>query len=141
MCFYSRVEISNDRKQYSVCMQQRRHPSEATRPVGDVYLNCTHRVSRALQTSGGDVAQLVECQTGTPPTQVRFPGAARDFSPRVTFQCRLSYDVRTPPCAIACMYICALVKDPEVHVRVRWIMETLKHTACTVGWVLSLIHI
>ena len=28
---------------------------------------------------GGNVAQLVEHLTGTPPTQVRFPGAARDF--------------------------------------------------------------
>ena len=27
------------------------------------------------------------------------------------------------------------VKDPVVHVRVRWIMETLKIPACTVGWV------
>ena len=40
---------------------------------------------------GGDVAQLVEHRTGTPPTQVRCPDAARDFSPRVYFQCRLSY--------------------------------------------------
>ena len=28
---------------------------------------------------GGDVAQLVECRTGTPLTQVRFSGATRDF--------------------------------------------------------------
>ena len=48
---------------------------------------------------GGDVAQLVEHRTGTPPTQVRFPGAARDFSLRVNFRCRLSYGVRdTPVC-------------------------------------------
>ena len=67
---------------------------------------------------GGDVAQLVEHRTGTSPTQVRFPGAARDFSPRVNFQCRLSYGVRTPPCAIACNYDCVHVKDPVVHVRV-----------------------
>ena len=46
---------------------------------------------------GGDVAQLVEHRTGTPLTQVRFPGAARGFSSRVNFQCRLSYGVRTPP--------------------------------------------
>ena len=31
--------------------------------------------------------------------------------------------------------ISAHVKYPVVHVRVRWIMETLKHPACTVGWV------
>ena len=74
---------------------------------------------------GGDVAQSVEHRTGTSPTQVRFPRAARDFSPKVNFQCRLSYDVRTPSCAIARIYICAHVKDPVDHVRVRWIMETL----------------
>ena len=81
------------------------------------------------------VALLVEHRTGTSPTQVRFPVAARDFSPRVNFQCRLSYGVRTPLCAIAYIYVCMHVKDPVVHVRVRWIKETLKHPACTVGWV------
>ena len=30
-------------------------------------------------------------------TRVRVPGAARYCSPRVNFQCRLSYDVRTAP--------------------------------------------
>ena len=75
----------------------------------------------------GDVAQLVGHRTGTLPMRVRFPGAARDFfPPRVNFQCRLCYGVRTPPCAFACIYICSHVKDPVVHVRVRWIMETLK---------------
>ena len=49
----------------------------------------------------GDVAQLVEHWTGTLLMQIRFPCAARDFSLRVNFQCRLSYSVRTPPCAIA----------------------------------------
>ena len=76
-----------------------------------------------------------EHRTGAPLTQVRFPGAARDFSPRVNFYCRLSYGVRTPPCAIACINICVHVKDPVVHVRVRWSMETLKHQECTVGLV------
>ena len=87
----------------------------------------------------GDVAQLTERRTGTPLTQVRFPGPSRDFSPRVNFQCRLFwYGVSTPPCAVACINICAHVNDPLVHVRVRWIMETLKHPACTVGWVARL---
>ena len=84
------------------------------------------------------VAQLAEDGTGTPPTQVRFPGAARDFSSGVNFQCRLSYDVRTPLCATACIYICVHVKDPVIYVRVQWIMEELKHPACTVGWVTRL---
>ena len=54
---------------------------------------------------GGDVAQLVQHPTGMSPTQVRFPGAARDFSPRVNFQCSLSYGVCTSLCAITCIYI------------------------------------
>ena len=87
---------------------------------------------------GWDVAQLAEHRTGTPPTQVRFPGAARNLSPRVNFQRRLSYGVRTPPCAMACINIYAHVEDPVVHVRVRWIMETVNHPACTVGLVARL---
>ena len=94
--------------------------------------------TKGLQLHVGDVAQLVEHRTGTLPTQVQYPSAARDISPRVNFQCRLSYCVRTPPCAIACIYICAHIKDPVVHIRVHWIMKTLKHTACTVGWVARL---
>ena len=66
---------------------------------------------------GGGVAQLVKRRTGTPLTQVRFPGAARDLCPRVNFQCKLCYGVRTPTCAIACVNICAHVKDPVVHVK------------------------
>ena len=88
----------------------------------------------------GHVAQLVEHQTGMLPKQVRFPGVARDFSPMVNFHCRLSYGVHTPQCAITCIYICLHVKDPIVYVRVQLIMETLKHQACTVGWVAQLCH-
>ena len=43
--------------------------------------------------------------------------------------------MHTPPCAIACINIC---KDPVVHVGVWWIMETLTHPACTLGWVVRL---
>ena len=95
-------------------------------------------VWNSTSTKGGDEAQLVEHRTGTLPTQVRFPGTPREFSPRVNFQCRLSYGVRTPPCAIACIYLCAHVKDPIVHDKVRWLKETLKHPACTRGWVARL---
>ena len=84
---------------------------------------------------GGDVAQLVERQTSMALRQVWFPGVKRDFSPRVNFQYRLSYGVHTSPCAIACVNICVHIKDPVVHVRVLWITETVKHPACTVGWV------
>ena len=78
---------------------------------------------------------MVERQSGTPLTRVRFPSAARNFSPRVKLKRRLSSGVRTPPCAIASISICTHVKDPIVQVRVRWTIETLKHSACTLGWV------
>ena len=73
----------------------------------------------------GDVAQLVEHRTGTPLTQIRFPGAAKDFSfsPGVDFQCMLSSGVRTTPYVMACINVCAHVIAALVH---RWIMETLK---------------
>ena len=70
-----------------------------------------------------------------PPTQVWFPDAARDFSPWVNFQHRLSLWCLYSLCATACTYTCVHVKDSVVHVRVCWIMETLKHPACTLGWV------
>ena len=37
------------------------------------------------------------------------------------------------PCAITRMNICVHVEDPVVHVRVWWIMETLKYPECTVS--------
>ena len=68
-------------------------------------------------TGGGDVAQSVEHRTGTPLTQVPFPGAARDFCPRVNFQYGISYCVRSPSCAIAYIYIRRHGKDPVVNVK------------------------
>ena len=76
---------------------------------------------------------MVEGRTVTPLRQVRFPGAARDFSPTVNSQCRLSFGVRTPSCAIACINICTRVKDPVLLVRVRWIMATQTYPARTVS--------
>ena len=73
-------------------------------------------------------------RTGMRPMHVGFPGGASDFSPESTFGA-LSCGFLAPPCAIACIYIWAHVKDPVSHVRVRWNMETLKHPACTVGMV------
>ena len=57
------------------------------------------------------------------------------FSQRQLSVQTLFCSVRTPLCAVACINICVHVKDPVVHVWVWWIMETLKHPACTVGWV------
>ena len=48
--------------------------------------------------------------------------------------------MQTLLCAIAYISICAHVKDPVVHVKVRSIMETLKHPICSVGWVTRLCY-
>ena len=58
---------------------------------------------------------------------------------QLSVQTLLRVSVR-PRCAIACINICVHVKDPVFHVRVLWIMETLKKKkpACTVGWVARL---
>ena len=46
--------------------------------------------------------------------------------------------IRTPLRAIACINIGAHVRDHIVRVRIRWVLEALKHPACTVGWVARL---
>ena len=45
--------------------------------------------------------------------QVRVPSAARNFSPRVNFQHRLSYGVHTAPVCNCLHNICAHVKNPK----------------------------
>ena len=66
------------------------------------------------------IAQLVERPTEKPgaiQTRVRIPGTTRDFSPRASFQCRLSYGVRTVsvrcPCAVPYINICVHIKNPK----------------------------
>ena len=54
---------------------------------------------------------MVECQTKKLDTilaRAQFSGAARNFSPRVKYQCRLSYSVRTAPVCIQMpQHLCA----------------------------------
>ena len=46
--------------------------------------------------------------------QVRVPGEARDFSPKVKFRCRLSYWCPySPPRAVACFNMCVHVKNAK----------------------------
>ena len=87
----------------------------------------------------GDVAQLVRASdrhaadAGSIPRCGKGSYSQSQLSVQTLLRCPY-----TPACAIACIYICAHVKDPVVHVRVRWIMESLKHAACSVGWVAQL---
>ena len=73
------------------------------------------------------IAQLLERLTEKPGailTRVRVPGAARDFSPRVKFQCRLSYGVPTA-------HVCnRTLKIPNTGSHsVVWTHENIAHTA------------
>ena len=88
---------------------------------------------------GGDVAQLVRASDRHAADAGSIPQMRQEiFLPESTFSADSFTCVRTLPCAIACIYICAHVKDPVVRVRVRWSMETLKHPPCSLGWVVRL---
>ena len=52
---------------------------------------CVYKISIVIDViygdvRGEDVARSIERRTGTQLRPVRFPGAAKDFSPRVSFQ-------------------------------------------------------
>ena len=87
---------------------------------------------------GGDVAQLVRASDHHAADAGSIPQCGTGFFSQSTFGEDSLRCVRTSPCAIACINICAHVKDPVVRVRVRWNMETLKHPACTLGLVVWL---
>ena len=75
-----------------------------------------HKSNCMLRTG---IAQLVERSiemSGTILTRVRVPGAARDFSPRVSFQCRLC------TCPHASTYVCTL-KIPNTGSHVHHYLE------------------
>ena len=76
-------------------------------------MNLVHHTYKGTVDGDGDVAELVRRQTRMLLRQVRFPDAARDFSPRVNCQRRISFGVRTALCAVACINICAHVKNPK----------------------------
>ena len=73
-------------------------------------------IQQQRYTTGGRDSSVIERPTeeqGAILMPVRVPAAARDFSPRVNFQCRLSYGVRKVLCAIACINILHTVKIPS----------------------------
>ena len=91
---------------------------------------CSHVVSvvgRGCSSAGRALDQHVAdaCCQRMLPTHVWFPGVARDISPRINFQCRLCYGVRTPSSAVACIFIYTHVRDPMIHVRVWLIMYSM----------------
>ena len=86
----------------------------------------------------GDVAQLDRASDRHTADAGSIPQCGKGFFSQGQLPVQTLLRVSVTPCAIACINICAHVKDPVAHVRVRWIMETLKHSACTEGWVARL---
>ena len=72
-----------------------------------------HGQNRIKQNGGGGVAQLVECRSGAPVTRFNSLVRQRILLPESPFSAD-SFTVSVqPPRAIACVYICARVKDPK----------------------------
>ena len=65
-------------------------------PINVLSFVCSWELSA---NGGGDVAYLAERRTSMLMFQVRFLGAASDFSHRVNFQCRLLWCPYTPVCS------------------------------------------
>ena len=88
------------------------HTGPTSTSVSGTKLICTLGLLyvQNIYRSGG-IAQRVDHPTGKPGAilmQVRVPGVARDFSPRVSFQCRLSHGVCTAPaCNRMHQHLCA----------------------------------
>ena len=87
-------------------------PSLSRLPL--LFSSCCSWTLYSQPSEGSRIAQWVQCPTEKPNAilmRVRVPAAARDFSPRVDFQCRLSYGVRTAPvCSHMHQHLCARQK-------------------------------
>ena len=83
-----------------------------------------------FNSNAADAGSILRCGKG-----FFFQGQLSTFS---ADSLTVSVHPRTESRVYTVIYICAHVKDPVIHVKVRWIMETRKHPACTVGWVARL---
>ena len=82
----------------------------------------------------GDVAQLAERRTGTLLTRVPFPFAARDFVPQNQLSVQTLTVSPQPSCAMACVNICAHVKEPKYCSRTFVCKQENKNSARRNGW-------
>ena len=114
--------------------------------TGTLCMSSVHSISTVLRSTFGfcrelwiDIAQLVKASVRHTADAGLIPLCSKGFFlPESTFSAHSLACVCTPLCAFACISICAHVIDPVVHVRVQWFMETLRHPACSVGWIAQL---
>ena len=83
-------------------------------------------VGRASDRHAARAGWIPRCDTGLFFSHCQLPVQTFSWCP---------YNPRVQPHALTSV---RTVKDPVVHVKVRWIMETLKHSACSVVWVARL---
>ena len=90
-------------------------------------LTC-HQEKNALPTDlrGWDIPQLVRASDRHAADAGSIPRCGKEFFSQSQRSVQTLLRCSYTPCAIACINICAHVKDPVVHTRVRWIMETPK---------------
>ena len=86
----------------------------------------------------GDAVQRVELWTVASLMQVQFPGMGGDFPPSQLSVQTLLRSVVHPQVQLHALTAVLVLEDRVVHVRVPWIMKTIKHPACTMGWVVQL---
>ena len=91
---------------------------------------CSQSNERSLVATvyrGGDVAPLVRASDRQAADAGSIPWCCMGFfsQSQLSVQTLLHVSVH-PPCENACVNICAHVKDTVVHVRIWWIVETLK---------------
>ena len=88
-----------------------------------------------VATSDERVAQLVERPAKKPfaiLTRVRVPCEARDFAPKVSFECKPIFCVRTDPVCNHMHIVCAHVNSPKLwHHTIVWTQENTAHTGRT----------
>ena len=86
---------------------------------------------------GARIAQLIECATqmsGAILTQIRVRDAARNFSLRGNFRCRLSSGVRTDPvCNRTHQHVCARYKSPTLAATPLCGHTAIPHTLTEMG--------
>ena len=88
----------------------------------------TTRMTSALRTGIDQLGERPTEKPGAILTRVRVPGEARDFSPRINFQCKLSYGIFTAPmCSRMYQHLCARTKTTQKNYKKK------THTLATIN--------
>ena len=131
LCLYTSwsTRISRRELHERYILKKKIHPHSCFMPSSYLLL-CLHTSWSSItsRSRSGDVVHLVRASDRHAADAGSIPRCGKGFFShgQLSVQTVLRVSVH-PPCAIACINVCAHVKDPVVHVRFRWILETHKH--------------